>query len=76
MNITEFIVKFAEQFEETSIEEFNPNTIFKELEEYDSLIGMSIIALVDEVLCVKITGEEIRKTSTIEELFNYAISKK
>lgn len=70
MELEEFIEKFAEQFDDTPVENFTPTTIFKELEEWSSLTALSIIAMVDEELEKRINGADIRNNSTIEDLFN------
>ena len=70
MDITNFILKFSEQFDETDSSLFTPNTQFKTLEEWSSFMALSIIAMVDEEYGVEISGEDIRNTETIEELFN------
>lgn len=69
MELNQFIENFASQFEETEFNVFTANTKFKKLEEWSSLLALSIIAMVDEEYNVKIKGEDIRNTSTIEELF-------
>ena len=48
MNLDDFIQLFAEQFDDTDVSEFTPKTVFHELEEYSSLIALSIIAMVNE----------------------------
>jgi len=70
MEINEFVKLFADQFDETPKEVFNPETKFRELEEWGSLTALSIIAMVDENLEKRITGADIRSCNTIEELFN------
>lgn len=75
MELKLFIEKFAEQFDETPIENFSASTVFKDLNEWSSLTALSIIAMVDEEFDKRITGADIRNTSTIEELFNLVISK-
>ena len=70
MEIQDFIVKFAEQFDETEESVFTPNVIFKELDEWSSLIALSIIAMVDEEYDVTLKGDDMRQAETIEELFN------
>ena len=67
MEIQDFIVKFAEQFDET---EFVASTKFRELDEWSSLIALSIIAMVDEEYDVTLKGDDMRQAETIEELFN------
>lgn len=70
MNLNDFIAAFAAEFDETPVEVFTPNTIFKNLDEWDSLASLSIIAMVDEELGERITGSELRSCNTIEDLFN------
>ena len=73
MELKDFIEKFAEQFGETPSEEFEANTEFKELEEWDSLTILTIIAMVDEEFGIKIKAEEIRSVDTVEELFTLVV---
>lgn len=75
MELKLFIEKFAEQFDETPIENFSASTAYKDLNEWSSLTALSIIAMVDEEYDKRITGADIRNTTTIEELFNLVISK-
>jgi acyl carrier protein len=75
MELELFIEKFAEQFDDTSVEEFSAGTVFKDLDEWSSLTALSIIAMVDEELEKRITGADIRNSSTIEELYNLAKTK-
>lgn len=70
MEINEFIANFAEQFDDTDASVFTPETKFKELEEWSSLIALSVIAMVDEEYDVTLKGDDIRKSNTIEDLFN------
>ncbi len=74
MNLNEFIKAFASEFEETSEELFTPETIFKEIAEWDSLIVLSIISMVDEEFGKTITGADLRACNTIEELYNFVQS--
>ena len=75
MEIKEFIENFADQFDDTDASEFTPETVFHELEEYSSLIALSIIAMVDEEYEVAIKGDDIRNSETIQDLFNIVITK-
>lgn len=69
MELQEFVKKFAEQFDETDITEFEPKTVFKNLDEWSSLTALSIIAMIDDDYKTKVTGEDIKNASTIEDLF-------
>ncbi len=75
MELNEFIAHFAEQFEETEVSVFTPQTVFHELEEYSSLIALSIIAMIDEEYDVTIKGNDMRSAVTIEDLYNIVKSK-
>jgi acyl carrier protein len=75
MNLNEFVAAFAAEFDETPEKMFAPDTIFKDLEVWDSLASLSIIAMVDERLGKRITGSELRSCSTIEELYNQIMQK-
>ena len=74
-SIEDFIAIFADQFEETDASEITAATEFKKLDEWSSLIALSVIAMVDEEYEVTLKGEDIRNSNTIEDLFNLVISK-
>jgi acyl carrier protein len=75
MEINDFIQHFAEQFDDTDINVFKPETVFHELEEYSSLIALTIIGMVDDEYGVTIGAEEMSAAVTIEDLFNIVKSK-
>ena len=70
MELKEFIENFASQFDDTDANEIKAETVFKELDEWSSLIALSVIAMVDEEYDVTLKGDDIRNASTIEDLFN------
>ena len=76
MELGKFVQHFAEPFEETEASVFKPGTVIKELEEWDSFIALSVIAMVDEEYHVKITGDDIRKSNTIQDIFEIVKSKR
>ena len=75
MEIKDFIEHFAEQFEDTKLSEYKPETEFHELEEYTSLIALSIILMIDEEYGVSIDAKEMSAAVTIEDLYNTVKSK-
>lgn len=70
MELKEFIENLAEQFDETDVAEITADCHFRDLEEYSSLIGMSIIALARTEYGKSISGADIRSCQTVEDLFN------
>lgn len=75
MEINDFVEKFAEQFDDTELSVFTPETIYKELDEWSSLMALSIIAMVDDEYEVSIKGDDINNASSIEDLYNIVKSK-
>lgn len=75
MNIQEFVANFAAQFDETEVSVFSAETKFRDLEEWSSLIALSIIAMADDEYGVKLKGDDIRNSQTIEDLFNIVKSR-
>ena len=75
MELDYLIQNFAEQFDETDASVFTPETVFHELEEYSSLIALSIIAMIDEELGVTIGANEMRSSVTIKDLYDQVMAK-
>lgn len=75
MKLNDFIVNFAEQFDDTNAEEFKADTNLKDLEEWSSLNALSVISMVDDEYDVTLKGDDIRNSKTIEDLFNLIKSK-
>ena len=70
MELKDFIENFANQFDDTDASEIKAETVFKELDEWSSLIALSVIAMVDEEYDITIKGDDIRHSNTVEDLFN------
>lgn len=75
MEINEFIEKFAEIFDDTDVATLSPETKFRELDEWSSLAALGVIALADEEFDVELSGAEMRKTNTIQEIFELITAK-
>ena len=75
MTINEFIEAFAAEFDETPVEDFAAETVFKDMDEWSSLTALSIISMVDDQLDKQLTGADIRSSNTIEDLYNLVMAK-
>lgn len=75
MELNEFISAFADQFDDTDASEISASTVFHDLEEWSSLLGMGVIALAKTQYGKTLTGKEIRECVTVEDLFNLISSK-
>lgn len=70
MTLDEFVKAFAAEFDDTPEETFKPETHYRELDEWGSLVALSIISMVDDKMDKRVTGADLRNCTTIEELFN------
>lgn len=75
MEINDFIEKFAEVLDDTDASVLEPETKFRELDEWSSLTALGVIAMADEEFDVELTGNEMRGANTIKELFDLITSK-
>ncbi len=75
MTLNEFVTLFAEQFDSTEMDVFTPQTDYRALDEWSSLVALSIISMVDDEYDKRLTGAELRSVKTIEELYNLVESK-
>lgn len=74
MELQDFVQKFAEQFDETDASVFTPETRFRDLDEWSSLIALSVIAMVDEEYDVTLKGDDIKNSETVEDVYNAVIA--
>lgn len=70
MEIKDFINKFVEAVEIENASSVNPETKFRDLDEWNSMSTLSIIALADEEYDVELNPDVFRKAQTVEDLFN------
>lgn len=75
MEINDFVGKFAEQFDETDSSLFTPETEFRDTDDWSSMMGLTIMAMIDDEYDVQIKADEFRKAETIQELFDLVNSK-
>ena len=75
ITLNEFVKLVANEYEDTPVEVFTEDTHFRELEEWGSLLSLSIISTIDDELDVIITGAEVRSCTTIADLYNMVQSK-
>jgi acyl carrier protein len=70
MDLEMFIEKFAEQFDETDVSVFKPDTEFKSIDEWGSMMALLIIGMAGEEYGVTISDKDLEKSTTILDLFN------
>lgn len=73
--IEEFVELFADLFDETDTSNFTAETNFRDNDEWSSLIGLSVIAMVDEEFDVALKGDDVKSSNTIQDLYNKVVEK-
>jgi len=68
MSLNAFVAEFANAVE-VEAARINAQSVFKNLENWDSLCALSVIAMVDEAYQVSIGGEELDSAETIGDLW-------
>lgn len=75
MKIEDFISHFEDVLEDTEISTLKPETNFRELEEWSSLTALSTMAMISDEYDIAITADEMRSTTTFQQLFDLVSSK-
>jgi acyl carrier protein len=75
MEVKDFIKNFANQFDDTEISEFKPETEFRELDEWSSLIGLAILNMIEKKYAVKLSFSDMRQAKTIDDLYHIVAAK-
>ncbi len=70
MDLDKFVENIAVQYINTKPEMIMPETQFRELDEWDSLMSLSIIGMIKNIYNVKLYGSDINSVNTVEELYN------
>jgi sugar O-acyltransferase (sialic acid O-acetyltransferase NeuD family) len=65
-----FIKKFEDVFEDTDICTLKPDTPFRDLDEWTSMMALSTMAMVSCEYDVELTADEMRHANTFQDLFD------
>lgn len=75
ISIDDFVKNFSEQFEDTPAPQIASTTKFRDLDEWDSLHALAIMAMASEKYRVKISPQEIKESKTVIDLYEVVKSK-
>lgn len=65
----QFLENFYELLEETDRDVITAETKFKDLDEWNSMTALMLIAMFDEQYSVKINGDSINGATTLADLY-------
>lgn len=75
MNITDFIKKIEEEFEDLQPNSLSPNDVLQEKFTWDSINALIFLAHVNVEYDVEITADELVKSITVKDLYDLVESK-
>lgn len=75
MEIKDFIENFVDQFDDLELEDVTPETVMRDLDEWSSMIGLSLLNMAEKNYGVQLTFDELRNAITVQNLFDTIASK-
>lgn len=75
MEIKEFIENFVDQFDDLELADVTPETVMRDLDEWSSMIGLSLLNMAEKSYGVTLTFDELRNAITVQNLFDTIASK-
>ncbi len=75
MELNDFLASFADQFEDTDPDEITAETMFHDLDEWDSLIALAILNMTEKKFGKRITFDDMKNCSTVHDLYNVIVNK-
>jgi acyl carrier protein len=75
MKIEEFIARIEEEFDDIEPATLKPESIFREVFEWNSINALILIALVKTEYDVAINAEDIANSKTVEDIYRIIESK-
>jgi acyl carrier protein len=70
MEISKFVQDFELLFDEVEAGSITAATVFRDIDEWSSLLALVVIAMVDEEYDLKLSGDDIRTSVTVKDLFD------
>lgn len=74
MSLETFTAEFANAIE-AEPSSISADTVFKDLDTWDSMFALTIIAMTDEIFGITLTGNDLAKSGTIAELWHVVESR-
>jgi acyl carrier protein len=75
METSTFLENFKNILDDTDVSLITIDTVFRELPEWSSLTALSLIAMADEAYSIKLTGDDIKSSKSLNDIFNIIKSK-
>jgi len=70
MSLEIFVNQFANQFDDTDPSEITAQTEFRKLEEWSSIMVLTIISMMDTEYGVIMSAEDLRQCQSVADVYN------
>ena len=75
MDEIQFIQNFADQFDDTDASQLTLDTRFRDIDEWSSIIALSVMAMCAEEYDVILTANEMENANQISDIYNIVKSR-
>lgn len=76
MDEKQFIQNFADQFDDTEASELTLDTMFRDIDEWSSIIALSVMAMCAEEYDVILSANEMENANRISDIYNIVSKRK
>lgn len=76
VNIETFTKVLGEEFEDIDTNDLTPETDYRSIPDFSSMHALIIIAHIDSEYDVMISGEDLKNTATIRDLYTLVLERK
>ena len=70
VEVNEFLQNFADQFDDTEVSQLNLDSVMRDLDEWSSMIALSIMAMCDEEYDVILSANEMELANQIADVYH------
>jgi acyl carrier protein len=70
MEKQDFLKNFTNQFDDTDISELTFEINFRELDEWNSLLALAVMNMIEKKYSIKLRPNEMKAANTIQELYD------
>ena len=75
MEKAKFLSDFKDQFIDSDIITVEADTDFRQLESWDSLTGMSVIVMIQDLYNIEMSDTDLKKCNTVNDIYEFVASK-
>ena len=75
MKIEEFVAKFESAIDDVEPGSLSPESIFREVPQWDSLAALSVLVMVNSELNVTVSGNELKSCTTVGDIYRIVSAK-